>query len=88
MSNAFYNILLNETWEEVPGMEGKEFQAVGKPGVYALDTDLALVWDPEFKAQSVLYAQSEDLFLEEFGSAWTTLMNADRFDGPTGSVCF
>lgn len=86
--NDFYNTLLTETWEEVPGMGGKEYQAVGKSGVYALDTDLALVWDPEFKAQSELFAQSNELFLEEFGSAWTALMNADRFDGPTGNVCY
>lgn len=79
--------MLTETWEEVDGMDGTEYQAVDKSGVYVLATDLALVWDPEFKAQSILYAQDNDYFLEQFGSAWTALMNADRFDGPTGNVC-
>ncbi|CAM9245727.1 unnamed protein product [Ectocarpus sp. 6 AP-2014] len=87
LSNTLYTLLLTEDWEEVPGMDGREYQAVGKSGVYVLDTDLALVWDPEFKAQSILYAQDNDYFRDEFGSAWTALMNADRFDGPTGSTC-
>ncbi|CAB1107638.1 katG [Ectocarpus sp. CCAP 1310/34] len=66
--------------EEVDGMDGTEYQAVGKSGVYVLATDLALVWDAEFKAQSILCAQDNDYFLEHFGSAWTAWMNADRFD--------
>lgn len=88
VSNAYFKLLLTETWEEVPGSDGAEYVSVDNPGVYVLATDLALVWDPEFKAQVVLYAQDNDLFLYELGSAWTTLMNADRFDGPTGSVCY
>lgn len=87
VSNAFFKILLTETWEEVPGSGGAEYEAVDSPGVYALATDLALVWDGEFKAQSVKYAENNYLFLDEFASAWTAVMNADRFDGPTGNVC-
>lgn len=88
VSNAFFTLLLTETWEEVPGSGSAEYQAVGKSGVYALATDLALVWDPEFKAQSTIYAEDNDQFLDEFGSAWTAVMNADRFNGPTSSVCY
>ncbi|CAM9833697.1 unnamed protein product [Scytosiphon promiscuus] len=88
LSNEYYNILLTETWEEVPGSDGAEYQAVGKSDVFALATDLALVWDPEFKAQSFTYATDNDLFLKEFASAWTIFMNADRYDGPTGNVCY
>ncbi|CAM9497503.1 unnamed protein product [Ectocarpus sp. 8 AP-2014] len=87
LSNAFYTTLLTETWEEVPDSEGLEYQAVGTPGVYALATDLALVWDPELKAQTVVYAEDNDEFLKEFASAWTAVMIADRYDGPTGNVC-
>ena len=87
VSNVFYNLLLSEKWEEVAGSDGEEYQSLDTPGVYVLATDLALVWDPEFKAQVYLYAQDNDLFLHEFGMAWTALMNADRFDGPAGSVC-
>lgn len=87
VSNAFFTILLTNTWEVVPDSDGGEYQAVGKTGVYALATDLALVWDPEFKAQVVMYAEDNEQFLQEFSYAWTALMNADRFDGPTGNVC-
>lgn len=87
VSNAFFNILLTETWEVVPGSEDGEYQAVGKTDVFALATDLALIWDPEFKAQSVMYAGNNDLFLKEFNGAWTAVMNADRFEGPFGSEC-
>ncbi|CAN0339197.1 unnamed protein product [Pylaiella littoralis] len=87
LSNEFFKILLVNTWEEVEGSGGGEYEAVDNPGVYALATDLALVWDPEFKAQTMKYAQNNDLFLTEFGHAWTTLMNADRFDGPSRNVC-
>lgn len=87
LSNALHTTLLTETWEEVPVSAGTEYQAVGNPDVFVLATDLALVWDIELKAQVYLYAQDNDLILKEFGYAWTALMNADRFDGPTGSVC-
>ena len=33
------------------------------------------------------YASNDALFLENFEQAWTTLANADRFDGPFGNVC-
>jgi len=62
LSNALYTTLLTETWEEVPGSAGAEYQAVGSPGLYVLATDLALVWDPEFKAQVYLYAQDNDQY--------------------------
>ena len=88
VSNAFYNNLLNETWEEVEDSGGAEYKAVGKTGVYALASDLALVWDPVFKAQTVIYAENNELFLNDFASAWTTLMNADRFDGPLYNLCY
>ncbi|CAM9631088.1 unnamed protein product [Ectocarpus sp. 12 AP-2014] len=87
LSNAFYTTLLTETWEEVPDSGGLEYQAVGTPGMYALATDLALVWDPELKAQTVVYAEDNTEFLKEFASAWTAVMIADRYDGPTGNVC-
>lgn len=64
-----------------------EYKAVGKDDVYALATDLALVWDAEYKQVAQEYAADNDMFLYEFSHAWTTYMNADRFDGPTGNVC-
>lgn len=87
VSNTFFKILLKETWKEVRGSRGAEYEAVGNPGVYALTDDLALIWDPEFKAQAIKFAGDNDDFLKELASAWTTVMNADRFDGPTANAC-
>lgn len=61
VSNTLYKLLLTETWEEVPGSGGEEHQSVDTPGVYVLATDLALVWDPELKAQVYLCAQDNDV---------------------------
>lgn len=87
VSNVFFNTLLSETWESVPGSDVDEYQAVGNADVYALSTDLALIWDPEFKAQAVMFAGNNDLFLDEFKLAWTAVMNADRFNGPFDNRC-
>ena len=87
VSNALFKVLLTETWEKVEGSGGAEYQAVGNPGVYVLATDLALIWDNELRAQAVVYAGDNSLFLKELSSAWTTLMNADRFDGPLNNMC-
>lgn len=91
LSNQYFISLLTETWDPVvPGSNGlapsTEYKARGKP-VYMTALDLALVWDPEYKAISQRFASDNAAFLEEFGSAWTQLMNADRFDGRTGNVC-
>ena len=48
---------------------------------------LELLNDDEFRSIVSLYAANEDEFLSELASAWTYLMNADRFDGPRGNVC-
>ncbi len=80
-------------WEEYsspdPGSQ-LEYRAVGKPPgeeIYRLTTDMWLLWDPELLAIADQFAANNTLFLETLTGAWTTLMNADRFDGPTGNVC-
>lgn len=87
VSNEYYKVLLTETWEEVPGSGGAEYEAVGAGGVYVLATDLALIWDPVTKAICQQFAGDNELFLKVFAEAWSTWMIADRFDGPMGNVC-
>ena len=70
----------------MPASSQFEYKAAGKE-LYRLTTDMWLLWDPEFLALSDQLAANNTLFLETFNGAWTTLMNADRFDGPTGNVC-
>ena len=49
--------------------------------------DVQFYFDPILKAVAEDYASDDALFLEKFEQAWTTLANADRFDGPFGNVC-
>ena len=65
---------------------GTHIQAAGKE-LYAQSQDLMLRYDNEYLAIVQEYAQDSKLFLSEFSDAWTSLMNADRFDGPTGNKC-
>ena len=48
--------------------------------IYMLPSDLALVHDPELLAIAEDFVSDNAAFLREFSSAWTKLMNADRFD--------
>merc|ERR1711908_112431 len=41
----------------------------------------------ELLAVAQEYAVDEASFKAELATAWTKLMTADRFDGPTGNVC-
>lgn len=55
--------------------------------VYMQPEDMVIKQDPELAAIARQYAQDNDLFVSDFSAAWTKLMNADRFNGPVGSVC-
>ena len=44
-------------------------------------------YDSELAAIAQDFASDEVLFLGELAAAWTKLVNLDRFDGSTGSVC-
>ena len=54
--------------------------------MYKADTFLKS--DPELLAISQEFASNNSAFLEEFISAWTILVNADMFNGPSGNFCF
>ena len=49
--------------------------------------ELALVEDADFAVIVEAYASDEDLFKTNFASAWTHMMTADRFAGPTENAC-
>merc|ERR1719401_331235 len=49
--------------------------------------DVLLIADPSFRAAVERFAYDEAYFFGVLASAWPKLMNADRFDGPTGNVC-
>jgi catalase (peroxidase I) len=87
LSNAFYSTLLAESWELQVSTGGRnEYKAAGKD-IFMTPEDLTLIYDPEYLAIVQEYASNNQLFLTEFASAWTHLVQADRFSGPTGNVC-
>lgn len=88
-SNDYFTTLLQEQWEPytVPETKRKMFKASGKD-LFMLKTDLIIKADPEMLAIAQEFAGDENLFFTKFADAWTKLMNADRFDGPTGNLCY
>ena len=87
LSHTFFTTLLKETWTEDCKM-GSDcvFKADGKD-LYMEPADLFFKTDPELLAISQKFASDDEFFLDELSAAWTKLMTADRFDGPTGNVC-
>merc|ERR1711871_1351475 len=91
LSNAFFTTLLMEEWEEAGDVCGVQdpmclYRARGKE-LYMKPADLFFKTDAELLAISQSFAEDNDYFLKELAKAWTKLMTADRFDGPTGNVC-
>merc|ERR1712070_200266 len=87
LNNDYFISLASEKWEPFTAASGKEqYKAAGKE-LYAQSQDLMLRYDTEYLAIVQDYAQDSELFLSEFSDAWTSLTNADRFDGPTGNLC-
>jgi len=82
--NQYFKLLLNETW--VPINE-YEYQSKNQTDVYMMDTDLLLLYDAPLLAIVQEFASDATEFMKQFQSAWAKVMNADRFDGPSGNVC-
>eukprot|EP01126_Amoeba_proteus_P054086 TRINITY_DN6626_c0_g2_i13.p1 TRINITY_DN6626_c0_g2~~TRINITY_DN6626_c0_g2_i13.p1 ORF type:complete len:649 (-),score=90.37 TRINITY_DN6626_c0_g2_i13:179-2125(-) len=89
LSNEYFQTLLNSVWvaEEVPSSGKTVYSSDDGSEIFMLPFDLNLRWDSAYLAIAQEYASDPDLFLTEFRSAWTKLMNADRFDGPIGNLC-
>jgi catalase (peroxidase I) len=87
LSNEYFNTLLSETWVQEMSPRGfVEYRAEGK-FIYMTPSDLGIRWDTTYEAIAQDFAADNNMFLMEFASAWTKVMNIDRFDGPTGNLC-
>merc|ERR1719192_2591541 len=53
----------------------------------ALRSDMLIATEPEFLTAVQDFSSDNDMFMKEFAAAWTKVMNADRYDGPVGSLC-
>jgi len=93
LSNDYFKVLINNNWEPAVAVdiedetEVKMYKAIGKENVYMTQTDLYLKYDANYLNIAQEYAADNKLFLSEFTSAWTKVMNNDRFDGPTRNYC-
>lgn len=86
VSNDYFNTLLNEQWTPVQGPSGKQY--VNADGTrFMTPADLQILWDPSAKNQAQIYAADAAELLARFQSGWVKMMNADRYNGPTGSLC-
>ena len=55
-----------------------------------MPSDMPIKYLPEFLVITEQYfnaSANRQTFNHDFSIAWTKMMNADRFDGPTKSVC-
>jgi catalase/peroxidase HPI len=90
LSNQYFKVLLNDTnvWEAYtnPDSMKKQYRAQGKD-IYMLPSDIALLQDPSYMTIAEDFASDDSMFRREFATAWTKVVNADRFDGPVRSVC-
>eukprot|EP00760_Papus_ankaliazontas_P019019 PhM_4_TR17829/c0_g1_i1/m.68925/K03782/katG; catalase-peroxidase len=89
LSNAYFNTLLSSKWTPVVDAHSGETVHVASSGnVVALQTDVNLVYHAPYLAHVRDFASDNQYFLTTFAAAWTRLMNADRFNGSTGNVCY
>jgi len=88
LSNVYFSNLLKSSF--TLDRRG-QYYVVGPPSDplgFALHTDVLLTFTPELAEHAVDFANDNAAFLSAFGTAWTKLMNADRYNGSTGSLCF
>ena len=85
-TDFFTNILdMSTTWSPI-GPDARVFEgtdrASGAKKWTASRVDLVFGSNSQLRALAEVYASkgNEDLFLQDFVSAWTKVMNADRFD--------
>ena len=93
LSNEIFQTLLDNEWE--PVLEGDAIKVDPIEGYYkSVEGDIqipvatwVLLRDPELRFYVSEYANNMESLREAFANVWVYMMNADRFDGPTGNVC-
>jgi len=91
--NDYFVTLLNHTWVVSNGQNAtrptttQEYKAADAD-LYITGADLAILASPMYRSIAENFAHSNDLFLHHFAFAWAKLMNADRFNGPWGNLCY
>ena len=90
INNEIFDILLTNQWEVLdPNPITGTYQSVQNPEIVIPAQIWALQVD-QLTLRSVRnfrIPENQGALMDAFSSGWTYLMNADRFDGPTGNVC-
>ena len=55
--------------------------------MFMYKSDIFFKSDPELMAITYEFAGDNKVFLEELSDAWSLLVNADMFDGPSNNLC-
>jgi catalase/peroxidase HPI len=93
LNNDYYSVLLGNDWttDGKPQADSshvlQEF-ATTAGNVFVTGEDIAFKYDYVYKSIAMDYIHNADAWKEDFVSAWTKLMDIDRFDGPTGNLCY
>jgi len=72
-SNQYFILLLNNTWTKKK-WDGPEQYEDPSGELMMLPTDMALLWDPEFKKFVELYAKDKQAFFKDFAAAYGKLL--------------
>jgi catalase-peroxidase len=84
LDTEFFHNLLNLEWtlinEDTDKMQYTSTASDGTTSLHMLRTDMNLRFSMEYRAVAEQYLGDQELFLADFSSAWTKVMNRDRFD--------
>jgi len=92
ISNSFFVALSSDQFEEhvIPTSGERVYQMSdvnSGRNFTILKSNMLIRLDPALASIAQDFAADRQVFLSTFVAAWTKLMNADMFDGPTGNLC-
>jgi cytochrome c peroxidase len=71
-SNEYFRLLLDENWH-IRNWDGPSQWENDDEDLMMLHSDMAFIWDKEFKKYVKMYADDEELFFKDFASAFQKL---------------
>jgi catalase-peroxidase len=79
----YFANLLNEYWTPI----GNGIYTNVDQSLTMTAYDMQVLWSPPHKAIAQKFVEDPAYFQYTYRTAWSTLMNMDRYSGPTGNVC-
>ena len=93
LSNQYFRTLVSGwdagNWTEVTSSQGRrEYKLLGQAEpIFMTPSDLNAFYSEDLQPIAIQLASDNNLFLQTFAAAWTSLMSLDRFNGPSGNLC-